>query len=243
MTVGVKTFMSSNPSSDARRSLCIPSVLSRESNLFSSYWNFFTRCPFMFCRSPLGRFAVYRRETWQTLLGKTGGNDFCICVKATGTIRESRDFVRSSARDTKSFNRSGLKIFEGWDPVFVQQRYRLCVIGGKYVIKWPLASDFASWYQSTSSDTSFNCAPSVLICITSRWDLKKRVRLSELNNSPKLALMRQVVFNVKCFQSTMSCCGSIFNIGFWNANFFTGFVRVQQVLCTDVFWRIDNFKV
>ena len=46
--------------------------------------------------------------------------------------------------------------------------------GYKSIKKWPQGTDVASQYHSTKSDPSPNCALSVLTCITSRGELKKK---------------------------------------------------------------------
>ena len=74
----------------------------------------------------------------------------------------------SSSKIFDCFSRSGIKNFEGMDPVFVQKRNRLSVRGDKSINKGPKGTDVASQYQPTSSEPRPNCVLRVVTCITSR---------------------------------------------------------------------------
>ena len=143
------------------------------------------------------------------------------------TLGESRNFVWSTSREFQSFHRPDIK-FEGMDPMFVEYQSRSFARGKNSISKWPQGTDVAfksSQLALIPLPIVFNC--SELHHIRQRFE-ENNVRVLELELSPKFALIKQVVPNVKGSQSTMSSSSRNTDNWFSAATLFTWKVKRKQ---------------
>ena len=249
MTGRVYIFLSCNCFLDARTSPRCFHVIRFRKNNQTSFWNFVTWCLFMLSRFPLRRFI----------------------------IQFQRNLINSFVQDWRkwlfSFVWKWLEHLENKEILCVHRPWiwNVSVGPGLKILRdwiWCLCNNvidrlFEATSQSTIDrrvatlrvDTNQLALIGDRLC-TKRTDLHhvtrfegNKVRVLELNVSPKFVLMKQVVLNVKRAQPTMSSNSCNINKRSWFVIFFTGNVKGRQVVCTVFFsefftpWTNSGFLI
>ena len=100
------------------------------------------------------------------------------------------------------------------------------------------------WQQLTNSNLRLNFLLRVLTCNTWGRDLRKKICVFWRSTSrPGLFWMERVALNARSFHSAKSSSSSSINNIFWILNLFKRILKHSQVLCTNIFQRMQQFNV